>query len=84
MISKLKIINGFGADVTEHNIIALKINEIIDIINSETSHNNNFTAHSDSPKVCPQCEGHGRIYVYPDDNDSATICYKCEGTGKAS
>lgn len=34
MISKLKIINGFGADVTEHNIVALKINEIIEHINS--------------------------------------------------
>ena len=48
MISKLKIINGFGADVTEHNIVALKINEIIDFINSETSHNTSFSKDFDN------------------------------------
>ncbi len=41
------------------------------------SPNNNFTAHSDSPKVCPRCKGKGERII----KGMRVYCAMCMGKG---
>ena len=41
---------------------------------TDLSHNNNFTAHSDSPKVCPNCKEEIQIYIN-DECEEEERCY---------